>query len=316
MRFHWGDDVVHMAAGEVWVCHPWRTPKVVGPAGDSPIHLVIATVGSPSLWDRAEHPSPPGPTTRVDPGPAVAFPMETINQASVMGPWELRALADEVLAAVDAADPAVVAELTAEVHRFHRQWRAGWALHGDDPSGRESFVRWRDAFATRLRAFDGRIRLRDGLDAADILRHLLARPALDPAASLAARPAALSVDRPTDRPSPPAPEALDRAIDDSGGRPFRSVHTAGFAGVLQNLRGTIAVSTLPGGAGRPSAVRRRQGQRPPAGVPHPDGHGSDIGPVLGRHRSGGSGSSTISPPSRRGPTRPAAPTPASSPAAS
>ena len=41
-----GDDDVHMAPGEVWVFDTWRTHKVVNPAGESRIHLVVDTVGS------------------------------------------------------------------------------------------------------------------------------------------------------------------------------------------------------------------------------------------------------------------------------
>jgi hypothetical protein len=110
VRFTCGDDDVHMAAGEVWVFDTWRVHQVVNPAGEARIHLVVDTVGSPALWDMIEGTAA---ATMVDDGPALAVVTEAVNHATVMGPWEQRALAAEVLDAAADADPALVASLTA-----------------------------------------------------------------------------------------------------------------------------------------------------------------------------------------------------------
>jgi uncharacterized protein (TIGR03032 family) len=221
VRFYCGDDDVHMAPGEVWVFDTWRTHKVVNPAGESRIHLVVDTVGSAPLWDMIEGRAP---AATVDDGPALALVTESVNHAAVMGPWELRAMAAEVLDAAAGAEPAVVAALTAEVGRFHRQWRAGWARFGDDPAGWPTFTAWRDDFDARLAPFAGRVILRNGLEAVEILRQLVVRPAVTvrPGSPATAASMAAPITTAATAPTPAAASAPRHAAPATNGHARRA----------------------------------------------------------------------------------------------
>ena len=50
VKFHCGDRVVHMAAGEAWVFDNWRLHSVENPTPDERIHLVADTSGSAAFW--------------------------------------------------------------------------------------------------------------------------------------------------------------------------------------------------------------------------------------------------------------------------
>jgi hypothetical protein len=50
VRFHCGDQVVHMAAGEAWVFDNWRSHRVENFTPDERIHLVADTSGSAAFW--------------------------------------------------------------------------------------------------------------------------------------------------------------------------------------------------------------------------------------------------------------------------
>ena len=50
VRFHCGDQAVHMAAGEAWVFDNWRPHKVENPTADARIHLVADTAGTSAFW--------------------------------------------------------------------------------------------------------------------------------------------------------------------------------------------------------------------------------------------------------------------------
>ncbi len=136
VRFHCGDDDVHMAPGEVGVRHvaPAQGPQSRRGGPDPPGrgHRRVALAVGHGQPARGE--GRPG-RDRGRARPAVELVTEAVNDATVMGPWELRALAEEVLDSAAVPDAPVVRELAAEVHRYHRQWRAGWAQFGDDPAG-------------------------------------------------------------------------------------------------------------------------------------------------------------------------------------
>ena len=50
VRFHCGDQSVHMAAGEAWIFDNWREHKVLNPTTDARIHLVADTAGTSAFW--------------------------------------------------------------------------------------------------------------------------------------------------------------------------------------------------------------------------------------------------------------------------
>ncbi len=49
VRFHCGDQSVHMGAGEAWLFDNWRLHRVENPTPDERIHLVADTSGSSEL---------------------------------------------------------------------------------------------------------------------------------------------------------------------------------------------------------------------------------------------------------------------------
>ncbi|HKL49918.1 MAG TPA: aspartyl/asparaginyl beta-hydroxylase domain-containing protein, partial [Wenzhouxiangellaceae bacterium] len=51
VRFHCGDEAVHMQPGECWVFDTWKIHKVTNPADYPRVHLVCDTVGSGPFWD-------------------------------------------------------------------------------------------------------------------------------------------------------------------------------------------------------------------------------------------------------------------------
>ncbi len=243
VRFFCGDDDVHMAAGEVWVFDTWRTHKVVNPAGTARIHLVIDTVGSPALWDMIGGTAPP---VTVDGTTTVDLVTESVNHATVMSPWEQEALAAEVLEAIAPdCDRAPVDGLTAELRRLHQQWRAGWALFGDDAAGWPSFSRWRDEFDARLRPFERRMRLRNELDAIAVVRQLLVAPAVVP------RGAAPPPPPPAPPPDPPPDPAMASRRPRRGERLVRPVFIvspprSGSSLLFETLAGSSALHSFGG----------------------------------------------------------------------
>ena len=46
VRFHCGDESVHMAAGEAWLFDNWRRHSVVNPTDNDRVHLVADTFGN------------------------------------------------------------------------------------------------------------------------------------------------------------------------------------------------------------------------------------------------------------------------------
>ena len=205
VRFYCGDDDVHMAPGEVWIFDTWRTHKVVNPTGESADPPGGRTPSARRrLWEMLERPRAgddrcrrTGPTHGPGDGVGATTPPSWARGSCGR-------LADEVLTAAAGGGPAPGSRaLTAEVHRFHRQWRAGWARFGDDPAtgGRRS-AGWRDDFdAGWPRSRAGSI-LRNGLDGASRqLRQLVVQPRRSPPGL---RPACR-------RPTPPRSRAVRRA---------------------------------------------------------------------------------------------------------
>jgi uncharacterized protein (TIGR03032 family) len=191
VRFLCGRREVHMAAGEAWLFDTWQTHNVINPNPTRRIHLVADTVGSAAFWDlaaRGARPFGAGPAAgtprqvafKEDRDPALRF--ETVNQPVVMSPWEqaeLLALFEEDLAA-GGSPPALAAELMGEIERFHRDWRALWAAHGEAPAGWPACRDLLRQLQERATRFEGRLRLANGSEAIEILRQMIVRPGLNP----------------------------------------------------------------------------------------------------------------------------------------
>ncbi len=184
VRFQVGDATQHLAAGEVWAVDTWRRHRVVNPAQHARIHLVVDTVGSPAFWElversRAEPDAPPKDIpNRL--GADLTFPTESVNQPTVMSPWELGQILDDVDGMLRAVDPAMADEILALLLPFRRAWRGTWATFGDGRDGWAAFDGLRGEANRLLLGYEGRRALPNGLDAVDAIRSLALRPAVDP----------------------------------------------------------------------------------------------------------------------------------------
>jgi uncharacterized protein (TIGR03032 family) len=198
VQFEVGSAVQHLAAGEVWAVDTWARHRVINPAHHARIHLVIDTVGSTAFWDLvARSRATPDAAPRDLPnrlGADLDFPTESVNQPTVMTPWELNGILDELLAMLSTSAGATpVQELTDVLRPLRHEWRAAWARFGDDPEGWGAFDRLREDANRSLLGHEGRHALPNGLDVVQAVRSLVLRPSLDPDA------AALAVGRPGKR---------------------------------------------------------------------------------------------------------------------
>jgi uncharacterized protein (TIGR03032 family) len=181
----------HMAAGEVWLLDTWHGCDILDPEGTGAIHLVIDTVGSAEFWglvERGARPSdatmPPsgGNAVRIpfDPAGSPHLRIEGVNFARVMSPWEqeaiLACLREDWTGAPDGATEAR-ARLEDELRRFQRDWRARWAADGE--SGQpEAWRRLLDRLDRGLDPLAGTLRCSNGVDAVEMVRRMVMRPAL------------------------------------------------------------------------------------------------------------------------------------------
>lgn len=221
VRFLCGGREVCMAPGEAWLFDTWRRHNVLNPTPHDRIHLVADTVGSAAFWELvasaerpfAASPSPAAPTRFVSFDPALSpdLELETVNFPVVMSPWEQECLRASLL---DHVDPSAggIAELATRLRRFLWQWRALWARFGTEPRGWPAYRQALQQFDAALVPLEGRAQLANDMEAVEIIRQALVRPALNidlaPAAA-AVRPAPAEP-----RAAPPAPKKtrFDRPI--------------------------------------------------------------------------------------------------------
>lgn len=192
--FQVGQATEHLAPGEVWAVDTWDRHRVVNPAQHQRIHLVVDTVGSPAFWELVER-SRATPDARAKEipnrlGSDLTFATETVNQPTVMTPWELNGTLDELDAMLRSTGATAVAdELAALLRPFRRAWRGTWARFGDSPDGWRTFHGLREEASRLLIGHEGRHPLPNGLDVVQAIRSLVLVPALDPDLSAADRPA-------------------------------------------------------------------------------------------------------------------------------
>jgi uncharacterized protein (TIGR03032 family) len=218
--FHCGERAVHMAAGDAWVFDTWRIHNVVNPEPTRRIHLVADTVGSVAFWELVasgewpfgDPPRPGGPPRLVPYRERVATELSTEerNQSVVMSPWEWEALSRRLLADLPASERFA---LEADLATFLEDWRARWARYGAAAEGHPEYRELLSGLERRLERHRGRMRLGNGLDAAEIARQWLVLPALNPGLGAdrgvprAAAPAIVPA-----RPRPAAPQRFDRPV--------------------------------------------------------------------------------------------------------
>ncbi|MGK7296820.1 MAG: sulfotransferase [Candidatus Wenzhouxiangella sp. M2_3B_020] len=193
VRFHCGDESVHMGPGECWVFDTWKTHKVTNPADYPRVHLVCDTVGSGPFWDLlagSRDPSSPGGRAfeprpvpfRPDADPVLQY--ESFNAPPVMTPWEQESLLANLLDDLAAADPPqeVHRQFQARLERFRFQWRGLWARFGPDPAGHAAYRHALDELSRQLRDFAGQLQLANGADPVDIVARVVIERSLGPGA--------------------------------------------------------------------------------------------------------------------------------------
>ena len=152
VRFHCGDQSVHMAAGEAWIFDNWRQHKVLNPASDARIHLVADTSGTSAFWNlvargQAENFERQNPDARLiafDPAARPQLLTERFNAAPVMPPAEVEQLAFDLLADLAPMDQrpesvAAVGKFVNLIVNFCHDWRSQWSLLGDAPEAKGQY---------------------------------------------------------------------------------------------------------------------------------------------------------------------------------
>ncbi len=138
VRFTCGDTTVQMKAGECWVFDTFRQHHVANDGADKRIHLVADTIGGERLWDLVHAAKQPGMQdrepeliTRGTGGGKLRF--EQANFPTIMSPWEMRCLFDELLGKTVAGAGLDVVRL--RLDRLCDGWAAAWAEHEDRSAG-------------------------------------------------------------------------------------------------------------------------------------------------------------------------------------
>ncbi len=198
VRFHCGDQSVHMAAGEAWIFDNWRRHRVENPAPHERIHLVADTTGSAAFWrmvmeGQAAQVQPR--TIAFEPGMDAALLTECHNAPAIMPPSEVEVLLGDL--GSDLQYPGGDGDADAALARFRsmlvtlaQEWRQLWSLHADSPAGAAHYARLREATRDAARKLAGPICMRTNqvpvlkVLEGRVLQHLLRAT---PAAPLATR---------------------------------------------------------------------------------------------------------------------------------
>ena len=190
VRFHCGDQSVHMAPGEAWIFDNWRRHWVVNPTEHFRIHLVADTSGSPAFWRMVARGGDPlrlNVQTGVpefigyQPGVIPLLLTENHNMAQVMPPGELDALVNDLVDDVRRSrsnDAAALTVFCDAARMFACAWRENWYLHADHTDGWPRYQALRREMA---RIAQGNL-LRLGSNAAPLGSSMMGRvvlPALD-----------------------------------------------------------------------------------------------------------------------------------------
>jgi hypothetical protein len=160
VRFHCGDEDVHMGAGECWIFDTWRRHRVTNPNDVERIHLVADTVGSDDFGElmRAGRmsggvPEPPGWKTQFVAPTDVHDPplrMESENVPVVMTPWELREHIGFLLSESQAHP--TLEMVKAVTARFLGAWSALWSEFGTAQEGWPAYRRALTTYEQWMRA--------------------------------------------------------------------------------------------------------------------------------------------------------------------
>jgi LPS sulfotransferase NodH len=190
VRFHCGDEAVHMAAGEAWLFDNWRQHRVENPTTADRIHLVADTSGGSSFWHfvtTSERAGTPDVVHRYDERRNAVPLTEQTDKPPVMPPAEVELLIWDLRAELTTLDDSPQAlERLAHYHalldNFCKDWRQIYALHGGREAGRQDFLDIRDNMReASLKLADNIVARTNRVNAHVVLDARLLRPMVVPA---------------------------------------------------------------------------------------------------------------------------------------
>lgn len=203
VRFHCGDQSVHMGEGEVWLFDNWRLHRVENQSDQARIHLVADTTGSSSFWRYVAD------SMRPD-APARQHLFNSDKDAQVLterqAPWPVLHPAEIELVTQDlrrefipSVEDAAARERTIALglllEEFTQDWRQVYSIHGPDRSGWTTYLSLRDGLRKSCEPLLGGIVARTNrIDALTVLEGRLLRSVLhlpaeaDPSRGVAREP--------------------------------------------------------------------------------------------------------------------------------
>jgi hypothetical protein len=187
VRFHCGDQAVHMGEGEVWLFDNWRLHRVENQSDQARIHLVADTTGSASFWRYVADSMRPDVSVRqhlFDPNRDAQVLTERQPPWPVLHPAEIELVTQdlrrEFLPAVDdSAGRERAATLGLLLEELTQDWRQVYSIHGQDRSGWSTYLSLRDGLRKSCaQLLNGIIAKTNGIDALSVLEGRLLRAVL------------------------------------------------------------------------------------------------------------------------------------------
>jgi uncharacterized protein (TIGR03032 family) len=195
VAFLCGDAEVHMAGGECWIFDTWSRHNVINPTPTRRIHLVCDVVGSAAFWhmvargQKRDDTGAPAVTevraVAFDPAREADIAFELCNQPVVMSPFEIqhwrRFVMQELNRVGNTDDRHALAlrSLRATLQHFEHAWTDAWSRFGIRPSGHDHFRQLLAALDHELNAVPATLRAVNGTPAAEMIRQLIVRSAVN-----------------------------------------------------------------------------------------------------------------------------------------
>lgn len=187
VRFHCGDQSVHMAAGEAWIFDNWRPHHVENPTQEERVHLVADTSGTAAFWQlvgAAERVQEPARTLAFDSAQDAMPLMECAVLAPVMTPGEVDLLVLDLRSELILHNEST--EGRGQLARYHalleamcRDWRQLYVLYGSNAEGWARFTTLRDSLRAASSSLgDGIVMRTNGVAAHSVLEGRVLRAML------------------------------------------------------------------------------------------------------------------------------------------
>lgn len=180
VRFHCGDAVIHMGAGEAYTFDNWRPHMVENRTPVRRVHLVFDTFGSAAFWRRA---SPAGGLTHLSPvpyvpGKAVRLAFESHAPGPILAAGDVEQEIARIIEDISAhpGNPQDATQTACELLvNLVYDWRCAWASIGPTDPGIPVFQRLIEDLGDQLSVLPPDIRVAsNGIRLMPVLRPLLA----------------------------------------------------------------------------------------------------------------------------------------------